>query len=95
MGRGNLVRVRSSVLPTGWDYADDEPVHVAEYAAQQAYAAAEVAPSEIDGIELHDAAAPAAIIYYESLGLADPGEGVAPHSSRATPSPGSARPRYS
>lgn len=84
MGRGNLVRVRSSVLTTGWDYADDEPVHVAEYAAQQAYAAAEVGPSEIDVIELHDAAAPAEIIYYEYLGLADPGEGVALLESGAT-----------
>ena len=95
MGRGKLVRVRSSVLTTGWDYADDEPVHVAEYAAQQAYAAAEVGPSEIDVIELHDAAAPAEIIYYEYLGLADPGEGVALLECGATPSPGSARPRDS
>jgi acetyl-CoA acetyltransferase len=84
MGRKGLVRVRSSVIASGWDYAQDEALRVAEYAARQAYEAAEIGPSDLDTVELHDAAAPAEIIYYEYLGLAKPGEGVALLESGAT-----------
>ncbi|MGQ3230060.1 MAG: thiolase C-terminal domain-containing protein, partial [Blastomonas fulva] len=43
----------------------------------QAYEAAGVGPAELDVVELHDAGAPAELIYYEHLGLAAPGEAVA------------------
>ncbi|MGT2455386.1 thiolase family protein [Cupriavidus basilensis] len=84
MGKKDLVRVCSSTLVTGWDYAQDETVRLAEYAARQAYETAEIGPSDLDVIELHDAAAPAEIIYYEYLGLAAPGDGVALLESGAT-----------
>lgn len=84
MGKKDLVRVCSSALVTGWDYAQDEPVRLAEFAARQAYEAAEIGPSDLDVVELHDAAAPAEIIYYEYLGLAAPNEGVALLESGAT-----------
>lgn len=76
-GAERAVRVRSSVLASGWDYADDDNKEtVPEYAAHLAYEASGLGPSDIDVVELHDASAPAELIYYEYLGLAPHGEGV-------------------
>lgn len=76
LGADRAVRVRASVLASGWDYADDDEETVPEYAARLAYEAAGLGPSDIDVIELHDASAPAELIYYEYLGLAARGNGI-------------------
>lgn len=43
--------------------------------AKQAYALAGIAPSDVDVVECHDAAAPAEMIAMEELGLCAPGDG--------------------
>ena len=84
MGLKDKVRVLSSALATGWDYALGEAEPVAQYTARLAYEEAGVGPADIDVVELHDAAAPAEVIYYEYLGLAEKGEGVSLLESGAT-----------
>lgn len=76
LGADRAIRVRSSVLASGWDYARADDETVPEYAARLAYEAAGLGPSDIDVVELHDASAPAELIYYEYLGLAPRGGGV-------------------
>lgn len=76
LGVGRAIRVRASVLASGWDYATDDEETVPEYAARRAYEAAGLGPSDIDVVELHDASAPAELVYYEYLGLAPRGGGV-------------------
>ncbi|WP_175779506.1 thiolase family protein [Burkholderia anthina] len=83
MGLTNRVRVLSSVAATGWDYKGDEE-RLVPYTARLAYEKAGVGPEEVDVVELHDAGAPAEIIYYEFLGLAKPGDGPALLESGAT-----------
>jgi acetyl-CoA acetyltransferase len=70
------VRVRSSVLATGWDFAPGSGESAARYAAGLAYDAAQVGPQDLSVVELHDATSPAELMYYEFLGLAAPGEGL-------------------
>jgi acetyl-CoA acetyltransferase len=43
-----------------------------------------VGPRDVDVIELHDASAPAELMYYEYLGLANPGGGIGLIESGAT-----------
>lgn len=76
LGLSDRVRVLSSVLATGWDPTPEETETVAEYAARRAYETSGVTPADLDVIELHDASAPAELIYYEYLGLAPKGEGI-------------------
>ncbi len=76
LGGDRAIRVRASVLASGWDYATEDEETVPEYAARLAYDAAGLGPSDIDVVELHDASAPAELVYYEHLGLAPRGEGV-------------------
>jgi len=83
LGLKDRVRVLSSVLATGFEYADGEQT-VPEYAAQLAYEAAGIGPQDLDVVELHDASSPAELIYYEYLGLAKKNEGVALVESGAT-----------
>jgi acetyl-CoA acetyltransferase len=52
--------------------------------ARRAFERAGVAPSDVDVIELHDAAAPAELIVLEDLGLAAPGDAVGLVRSGAT-----------
>ena len=73
-GLGNMVKVRSSVLQSGWDIGENEP-SVTEVVAKTAYDGAGIGPEDIDVIELHDASSPAELMYYESLGLCAKGEG--------------------
>lgn len=68
------VRIDSSVLASGWDYAEgDSPLP--EVVARQAYEEAGIGPEDLSCVELHDASAPSEILYYEHLGLCSPGEG--------------------
>lgn len=66
------VRVRSSVLRTAMPDASD--AGVAQMAANGAYEASSVEPSDVDVLEVHDAMAPGELFYYEYLGLCDDGE---------------------
>ncbi len=84
LGLRDRVRVLSSVLASGWDYEPGDPARLAPTVAAQAYEAAGLGPAELDVVELHDAGAPAELIYYEHLGLAAPGEAVALLDSGAT-----------
>jgi len=83
LGLRDRVRVLSSVLASGYEY-DEGGQSVPEYAARLAYDAAGVAPEDLDVVELHDASAPAEVIYYEHLLLAPENEGVALLESGAT-----------
>jgi acetyl-CoA acetyltransferase len=75
LGMDRAIRVRASVLASGWDYGADGEETTPEYAARLAYETAGIGPSDLDVVELHDASAPAELIYYELLGLAGKGEG--------------------
>lgn len=71
---GATIRVDASVLVSGTDRNLGEPGAV-ERAAAQAYERAGIAPSDVDVVEVHDAAAPAELMVYEELGLCPPGDG--------------------
>ena len=75
LGVQTPVFVAASVLRSGWDHGPDEPGTV-ERCAREAYEKAGIGPEDIDVIELHDASAPAELMYYEELGLCGPGEGA-------------------
>ncbi|MGT2432043.1 thiolase C-terminal domain-containing protein [Cupriavidus basilensis] len=83
IGLRKRVRVLSSVAATGWDYQDGEEKLV-PYTVRNAYEKAAIEPGDIDVVELHDAGAPAELIYYEYLGLARPGAGIELIESGAT-----------
>jgi acetyl-CoA acetyltransferase len=74
LGLSPPVRVAASVLHSGWDHGMEEPGTV-EVCAHEAYEEAGVGPGGLDGVECHDASAPAEISAYESLALCPPGEG--------------------
>jgi acetyl-CoA acetyltransferase len=80
---GARVRVRACALVSGRDRRPGEPGTV-ERASQAAYEEAGVGPTDLDVVELHDAAAPAELITYEELGLCGAGEGPALLASGAT-----------
>lgn len=87
LGLSDRVRVLSSVLASGWDYAEGDPdkkTRLVPTVAAQAYAAAGLGPEAMDVVELHDAGAPAELMYYEHLGLAAEGEAAALLHSGAT-----------
>ena len=75
LGIKKPVRVRSSVLASSFDYGPGE-ASVPRWTSQQAYRLAEVAPKDLSCIELHDATSPAELIYYETLDLCAPGDGL-------------------
>jgi acetyl-CoA acetyltransferase len=81
------VRVRSSVLSSGWDYqhgVDKNETSLTGSVVKQAYECAGVGPDDLDIIELHDASAPSELIFYETLGLCQAGEGGSLAESGAT-----------
>jgi acetyl-CoA acetyltransferase len=91
LGMNRCVRVRSSVLSSGWDYpqSDDQntlsPVpELTATVAQQAFDRADLGPEDLDLIELHDASATSELMLYETLGLCALGEGGALVESGAT-----------
>ena len=79
----NPVQVRASVVVSGRDREPGEETAV-ERAAERAYEAAGIAPSDLDVVEVHDAAAPAELMVYEELGLCGKGEGPSLLASGAT-----------
>lgn len=84
LGLRQAVRVRASVLASGWDVADEDEIHAPERVAQLAYEDAGIGPQDLHCIELHDATAACELLYYEHLGLCAPGEGGALLQSGAT-----------
>lgn len=73
IGMGRCVRVRSTVLQSGWDRKAGE-LDIVERASTQAYAEAGLSASDVDVVELHDATAPSEIMHLETLGLFAKGE---------------------
>lgn len=81
------VRVLSSVVVSGMrEQANDDilDAEITSRAARQAYEQAALGPQDVDVVELHDAFTIAELLYYEALGLADPGEAVSLLKSGAT-----------
>ena len=74
MGISNPVRIRSSVLHSGWDRGPDDE-DAARLCAKEAYEEAGIGPDDLSLIECHDATAPAELIAYEALGLCAKGDG--------------------
>jgi acetyl-CoA acetyltransferase len=74
LGIATPVEVRASVIYSGRDRAADEPTAL-ERVAKRAYEIAGVGPSDINVLEVHDAAAPAELIACEELGICARGEG--------------------
>ncbi len=75
-----LVRVAASALQSGaykTGFRDMVHSELTERTARLAYQAAGLGPNDVDVIELHDAFASAELMYYESLGLCEPGAAVA------------------
>lgn len=66
------VRVLASVVLSGTGAPDQiSPVTLA---SRRAYEQAGIGPSDVDVVELHDAAAPAELMAFEELGLCEPGQ---------------------
>jgi acetyl-CoA acetyltransferase len=74
LGVRQPVQVVASVLHSGWDHDPDAEGTVG-LCSREAFERAGVGPRDLDVIELHDASAPAELMYYEELGLCEEGEG--------------------
>ncbi|MGR8947944.1 MAG: thiolase family protein [Gammaproteobacteria bacterium] len=83
LGMERMVKVRASLLRSGWDY-DQSEAGVAEVVAKETYELSGLGPKDLDVIELHDASSPAELMYYEYLGLCEKGEGAKLVSDGAT-----------
>lgn len=75
LGMNRMVKVRASVLRSGWDIGQSE-AGVAEVVAKEVYEESGIGPKDLDVIELHDASSPAELMYYEYLGLCEQGQGA-------------------
>jgi acetyl-CoA acetyltransferase len=80
---GPLVRVRASVIGSAVEGRTD----ATDRAVNKAYDLAAISPDDLSVIELHDAAAPAELEYYESLQLAK-AEDAAPLLASGATGPG-------
>jgi len=74
LGLRQPIRIRASVLRSGWDHALEED-GLSETCTREAYEEAGIGPADVSVIELHDASAPAELMAYESLGLCAKGDG--------------------
>ena len=74
LGISNPVRIRASVLRSGWDHNPREE-DAASLCAKEALEEAGVGPEELSVVECHDASAPAEIMAYEAIGLCEKGGG--------------------
>jgi acetyl-CoA acyltransferase len=77
------VRVTASQSGSGFDQ-DSEGPSLSAACASRAYEEAGLAPADIDIAEVHDAMAPAELLYTEQLGFCAPGEGAQYFRSGAT-----------
>jgi acetyl-CoA acetyltransferase len=75
LGVSQPVKVRSSVLASGYDYTPDAE-KLATRVSRIAYETAGVGPLDLGLVELHDASSPSELVYYEALGLCKPGDGL-------------------
>lgn len=76
---GAAMTIRASQLHSGTyvaGYRDMLRPEITYTCAREAYEQAGLAPADLDVIELHDAFSVAELVYYEALGLCEPGEGV-------------------
>jgi acetyl-CoA acetyltransferase len=68
--------IRASVVTSGNRHDKDDPTAgAAARAGRAAFAQAGIGAEDLDIAEIHDASAPAELIVYEQLGLAEPGGG--------------------
>jgi acetyl-CoA acetyltransferase len=74
LGITDPVRIRSSVLRSGWDRGPGED-DAATTCVREALEEASVGPDELSVVECHDASAPAEIMAYEAIGLCEKGGG--------------------
>ena len=84
---GKAVKVLASIVQSGVrEQADDDilDAEITARAARLAYEQAGLSPKDVGVVELHDAFTIAELLYYEALGLADPGDAVALLRSGAT-----------
>lgn len=82
-GKGRAVEIAASALGTGRERAL-EGAHIGKIIAQKAYAAAGMAPADIDLAEVHDATAFGELLQTEVLGFCPEGEGGPLAESGAT-----------
>lgn len=74
--RGPSVRIRASVVRSGYPQAGHDPTAgAAAHAARAAYEQAGIGPDELSCAEVHDASAPAELMIYEQIGFAAPDAG--------------------
>lgn len=80
------VCIRATAAASGFTAGpdDDDQPSTATVCAQAAYEHAGLGPESIDMAEVHDAMAPGELLYYEQLGLCQPGEAGSLLSSGAT-----------
>jgi benzoylsuccinyl-CoA thiolase BbsB subunit len=74
------IRVTASVVHSGEvtaGFRDMLRPEITYDSARDAYEAAGIGPQDLDVIELHDAFTIAELVYYEALGLCEPGQSVA------------------
>jgi acetyl-CoA acetyltransferase len=74
LGIERPVRMRTSVMHSGWNHSEDEPDTV-QLCAREAFEETGVGPEDLDVVEIHDASAPGEIMAYEQLGLCKKGDG--------------------
>lgn len=75
---GAASRIRASVLHSGQvaeGFRNMIDPEITRHSASDAYEAAGLGPDDLDIVELHDAFSSAELVYYEALGLAQPGHG--------------------
>ena len=79
-----VVRVRATAAASGATPRSDTDATVATRCVRDAYERAGIGPSDVDVAEVHDAMAPGELVYYEQLGLCEPGDAGAFLDSGAT-----------
>lgn len=67
------VAIRASAAASGFTRMEDSEPNIGASCAMQAYEQAGVGAQDIDVAEIHDAMAPAELLYYEQLGFCEPG----------------------
>ncbi|MBS1860270.1 MAG: thiolase family protein [Actinobacteria bacterium] len=71
--RPERIRIRASASTSGFSRLDDDEPSIGTICAERAYARAGLGPADVDVAEIHDAMAPAELLYYEQLGFCEPG----------------------